>query len=493
MKTTNNPIAAARRVAVPLIALETSDPAAAILATVAALNGRLASVPVGEWDCINGLRNVAGNNAPGLPNADPNAPLDMVLKALADARPEKALVFIHNAHRFVNNDTVIQGLWNLRDAWKSVGATCILLCPGIKLPQELINDIVVIPEVLPSKEELSEVLARVGEDAQLKPIEAKTREKILSTVLGIPAFAAEQSLAMSCNLEERVIEMPSLRLNRRGYISQLPGVDVREDAITFADIAGYDVIKGYIRQKCNGKRPPGIIVWCDEIEKALAGASSDSSGVTQDQLGAILTWMQDKLNQDRLSAVLLVGFPGTGKSAISMATRNEAQCECIRLDMGGLKSKYVGDSEQSIRRVLKTVDAMSGGHILLLSTANSVAGLPSPFVSRHAMGTYMFDLPTKAEGEQLWKLKRAKYGITAKEANPPSIGWTGREIQQTCFTADDLGITLLEASKKIAPFVATGASEIEQLRKLASGRYLSASVEGLYQYNPPVTTGRKIG
>jgi SpoVK/Ycf46/Vps4 family AAA+-type ATPase len=41
------------------------------------------------------------------------------------------------------------------------------------------------------------------------------------------------------------------------------------------------------------------VVWCDEIEKALQGATSGSAdgGVSADTLGTFLTWMQEKTSQ----------------------------------------------------------------------------------------------------------------------------------------------------------------------------------------------------
>jgi hypothetical protein len=306
----------------------------------------------------------------------------------------------------------------------------------------------------------------------------------------LSAFAAEQALALSITKDG--VDLETLLGHRRSFVSKTGGLEIRTDKITFDDIAGYSNVKRALTRKINGKRPPGITLWLEELEKAFAGSGSDTSGVSQDQVGTLLTWFQDKLNADQMSAMLLVGFPGTSKSAIAMATHNEAKSECVRLDVGALKGSLVGESERKIRQALKTIDAICQGHILCIGTCNSIANIPSAFVSRFAFGTYFFDLPDADENRAIWDLKRLKYEISADEENPPSEGWTGREISQCCFLANDLNIPLKEAAQYIAPFCKSGKQEIETLRKQAIGRWISASEPGLYKNPDAQSSGRKI-
>lgn len=492
-----------REAGVPLAVISTADPMATMRACIKTLGKKDEQPPVAVWDIVRGLVGVNDQGGEMCGDISPDGPIQsgnptecLSLLYRLDKKYNDAIIFFSNADKFIENEGVLQGVWNLRDMFASKHCTLILLCPSITLPPALKQDIIVIDEPLPDAEELEAIAKSVVEDAEIG-IDKLNGDlpAVVDTMRGLSAFAAGQCLAMS--ITKQGIDLKALMKLKRSYISQLPGVEVREDKIAFNDIAGYDNVKIMLRRKIEGKRPPRLVLWLDELEKAFAGSVGDLSGTTQDQVGTILTWMQDRLNEDRLSAMMLVGFPGTGKSAISMAVKNEANCECLRLDMGGMKDSLVGGSEKRIRAVLKTVDAMSGGHILVVATCNSVKNLPSPLMSRFAFGTYFFDLPTREEGDVLWKLKRKKYAIESNEANPPSEGWTGREVQQCCFLANDLNIPLSEAAKYITPFCATGIQEMESLRAQANNRFLSASTPGFYKSKAATTqeqapTGRRM-
>ena len=54
---------------------------------------------------------------------------------------------------------------------------------------------------------------------------------------------------------------------------------------------------------------------------------------------------------------LLLGMPGCGKSMIAKATAKEFDCPLIKLDMGRLLGKYVGDSEHNLQIALDVVDS----------------------------------------------------------------------------------------------------------------------------------------
>ena len=51
-----------------------------------------------------------------------------------------------------------------------------------------------------------------------------------------------------------------------------------------------------------------------------------------------------------------------------------------------------------------------------------------------------------------------------------------------------LGIPLIEAANYIVPLTKSSAETVRQLRESSSGKYLSASYDGLYTYNGEAET-----
>ena len=62
---------------------------------------------------------------------------------------------------------------------------------------------------------------------------------------------------------------------------------------------------------------------------------------------------------EKPKGVLLLGVPGTGKSAFAKALGNETGRPTLSLDVGAMMGSLVGQTEQNVRRALKTIDAMA--------------------------------------------------------------------------------------------------------------------------------------
>lgn len=486
-----------RRAGVPLVLLETFDAAQSIKSAILSIGEKGGETNFIEHDVVRGL---VGSvlSIPGQMLAkeiSPNGALDSgnpfeALSLLAKFSPQNSVIFIHSAHDILSQGPLCQAVWNLRDLFKASRSILVLLTPGCKVPELLKYDVVTYMENPPSDKEIEQIIDSICNDAGLVQ-DVESKRLATNALKGLlTTFSVEQATALS--IQKTGLDLQALVNQRRAIISKTDGIEIREDKTTFTEIAGYQPIKTRISRKIKGKKPPTLILWLDEVREAFAGSQGDTSGVTQDQVGVLQTWIQDRLNEGRFFGLFAVGFPGTSKSMLAASLRNEANCECIRLDLGAMKGSLVGESERKIRAVLKTIDALTSGNILAIATCNGLKGIPSPFISRFTGGTYFFDLPSPEENSALWNIKRAKFSIPDTDLEPESTGWTGREIHQCCASAEELGISLLEASRDIAPFCKSNRSEIEELRAQAAGKWLSASSSGLY-VQPSVATGRKIG
>ncbi len=482
----------ARMVGVPIVAIATPDPAATVQ-TVCRLVSDQANVVdaqgfVIEWDVLRGLSGIGETarsevmalaaNGYDETIGNPVACLQKITKL-----PAGVVVCLHLANRWFADASLapsfIQGIWNLRDAFKTNHRCLILLGSSISLPAELQGDVLTIDEPLPDEAALGTIVTKLHEAAE---VQAKPEQvaKAVQAVRGLPAFAAEQVTALS--LRKNGLDLSALWKRKVQQIEQTPGLKVYHGHDSFDQIGGVSVVKEFLRRLIAGKRRPNVVVFIDEIEKMLGGARGDTSGVSLDQLGTLLSYMQDHES----AGLIFIGPPGAAKSAVAKATGAEAAVLTIQLDTGAAKGSLVGQSEGAIRQALKVITAVGGNQSLWIATCNSITDLPPELRRRFTLGTWFFDLPDAAERAAIWEIYTTSFAVgldTRKkktEPLPADEGWTGAEIKQCCDLAHRLGCTLAEAAAFVVPVSRSAADSIEKLRTQASGRFLSASTRGVY-------------
>jgi hypothetical protein len=165
------------------------------------------------------------------------------------------------------------------------------------------------------------------------------------------------------------------------------------------------------------------VVWLDEIEKSLQGATSGSAdgGTSSDQLGAILSWMQER-----------------------------------------------------------------SGEAFVITTANDVEGLPPELLRKGRFDDVWFvDLPNEQERglvleATLRSFGRSTDGIDVRAVSRACVGFTGAEIAAlvpdamfVAFADDERGIIttdLITAAESVVPLSKTAAEKITRLREWAKGR-----------------------
>lgn len=504
-----NPFKAIRNAAVPLCAIETADPAHTIQQCLLTLNGKIALTPLAQWDILNGL--TALTNANGKPFNEVSASFvesicgttpaaeiaaSDYLRILQRDQTKGAVIFWHNAQLLINELPILQGFWNLRDSFKRRGATLVMLAPQLTLPAALKQDVVIIAEPLPDAAQLAKIIDGTVKDAgeslnaaALQDIESK-KPHYVDTLRGLSGFAAEQVTAMSMN--KSGIDGEGLWQRKKKMIEQTPGLSVWQGGESFDDLGGLENLKGFLTSVLtSGKTPVRAIGFIDEIEKGLAGSGGDTSGTSQDQLQVFLKVMQD-LN---IPGIILLGPAGTGKSAIAKAAGTVANAPVIAIDTGAMKGSLVGESEGRIRAAMDVFAAVSQGKGLFIATCNKISSLPPELRRRFTLGTFFVDLPNVEERKKIWSVWLKRFEVSGDAIGFNDDGWTGAEVKACCEVSFRTGLSIPEASKFIVPVMKSAPEQVNNLRDLAHGRFISASLPGTYDKNAKTgtqDTGRKF-
>jgi hypothetical protein len=487
----------ARCAAVPVVILSTPDQFATQARIVA--NSKFMETAEKDdetiacsWDASRGL---VGINAAGIEFAKRHQNLlndgypDLAVTELSAPEYKNLILFIHNAHRFLCKDggdtKFIQSVCNARDSFKTKSSMLFLMGPQMTTPIEIKNDAMVVDESLPSRQEIRDMAISLADNVGLTLTDEQLDDAV-AAVRGLSRFAAEQLISMNLSSKAGGIRSRELWEMKRKQVEQCPAISIDETGVHPDQLAGIDAVMKFGKQLADARSINGVI-FIDEIEKDLAGAMGDTSGVSQDALKVVLETMQD-MNQ---TGLLFVGGGGTGKSACAKSIAKYRNKPTIKLDFGAAKGPHVGDSQAMIREAIKTALAVTDGNALWVATCNKLAALPPELKRRFKLGTWYFEIPDDKGRKDLWKLKIAKeyrvgdqaFKVSPEnsESLPPSEGWTGAEIESCCELSATTGLPLTDVSSYIVPISISDAPSIAALRQQADGRWLSSRTGGVYK------------
>lgn len=477
---------------VPIVCAETLDPAATIRNVKNIFEDN--EVPILSWNICGGVEALNDKGADKLqqmllnfidpetkepPNPAALTNPSEMLTMFSEIAPD-TIFFIHNAHRYIGMDdtsqaSVGQAIWNLRDKFKKNGRTLVLLSPPPAiLPNELIQDVMVLEDALPTPPELERIVQKMHTLAKLEMPAPAILTRSTELVRGMSAFAAEQNLAVA--MTEKGLDMATLFERQRKTIELVPGLSVYKGKETFNDVLGIPIIKAFLKKLFSGRNAPTLPIFLDEIEKMFAGIKGDTSGTSQQQHQEFLRAMQ---NWEWLG-ILLVGHPGCSKSYLVKAVAGEFGLPMIEMNVGAMQDKYVGESGAQTRLALTTCNSM--GRPIVFATSNDLDRLPSELKRRFQLGTWFFDLPNNEEQQQVANYYIKKYGLSGVFPSVP--GWTQAEIKTCCDLAWRLDVSPMEAMDYVVPICKSDPSRIKELQQRAHMRFNSASYAGPYKFKP---------
>jgi SpoVK/Ycf46/Vps4 family AAA+-type ATPase len=432
--------------------------------------------PLAVWDVDRGLQ-VNGQAAEN--TGDPVAAI-RAMNALAT--PEgSAILVLPNFHRFVSGAEVVQALAHQVHQGKQNRTFIVILSPVVQIPVELERQFVVVEHDLPDRSQLEEIARGIATEPGEMPPDADLA-RLLDAAAGLSRFEAEGAFSLSLVRHGRLEpdstwELKTQALKKSGLLTLHRGGE------RFDDLGGLDAMKSFCKRALR-PRPAGEPV--------------------------------------RPRGILLLGVPGTGKSAFAKGLGNEVGRPTLHLDVGALMGSLVGQTEANVRQALRIADAMSPAilfcdevekalsgvassgqtdsgvsarlfgsfltwlndhesDVFFIATCNDISKLPHEFSRAERFdGIFFLDLPDKAEKEAIWRIYFKKFGIREDQVRPDDADWTGAEIRSCCRLARLLEVSLEEAGWNVVPVAVTAAESVERLRAWAAGRCLSANEPGVY-------------
>jgi hypothetical protein len=433
---------------------------------------------VAVWDVANGLRvpGTANNPRPETAAGDPVAAL-RALAALAEPNGT-SLLLLPNFHRFLLNPEVVQTAFTQLVVGKKQRTFLIVLAPVVQIPVELEKLFVVIDHALPNRDQLERIARELTTEEPDDMPRGQDLERVLDAAAGLTRYEAEASFALSLTRHnairpDSVWELKAQALKKNNLLTLHRGGE------TFADLGGLANLKDFCRRalqpgksvKARGALLLGVSGAGKSCFAKALGNETGRPTLLLD-IGALYGSLVGSTEANVRQAL---------RVADAMAPCI-LYCDEIEKSLAGVGGQGDSGVSTRLFGTVLTWLAEHQSDVFFIATANDVSKLPAEFTRAERMDALFFlDLPCPNEKRLIWQMYRRQFGIPEAHVQPADADWTGAEIRACCRLAALLDLPLAEAAAQVVPVAVTAAESVEKLRSWATGRCLSASTAGIYQ------------
>lgn len=206
--------------------------------------------------------------------------------------------------------------------------TVIISDYGLNMPARLMPYVSILNIDIPSEAEINKL---IDEHLQVNDFDSSNftsqdRAALMPSLKGLTSFEIDRVLDMAISRngtlgsedKEMILQQKKAQVQKSGLVEL---VDVKE---SLDDIGGLENLKKYLRDK-------------SIIMANLPAAHSNYIATPK--------------------GVFIVGMPGCGKSLCAKAAAAQFGCPLLKLDMGCMMGKYVGQSESNLRKAIKIAEA----------------------------------------------------------------------------------------------------------------------------------------
>lgn len=360
---------------------------------------------------------------------------------------ERTILVIKDAHMVLENPQVIALLKEISNKISAGCDSCIILvAPIIKIPIELEKYITILENDYQSYDDICGVIREFVRENDLPELNEKLLEDLAMAFKGLSEFEISKLLALAVAEDGEltrkdlslIFEQKKQMILKSGILEMIPLKEKIED------IGGLENLKTWLKRKATVIK---------NIKKA------ENFGV------------------DMPKGVMIAGVPGCGKSLCAKAAASLFEVPILRLDVGKLMGKYLGESESNLRKAINLAEAISPCVLWVDELEKAFAGMGSD--GGHEVTTRLF-------GSFLtWMQEKTSTTFVVATANdvtklPPELLRKGRfdEIFFVGLPKDDERRKIFEIhiAKRRKQDVCT--VDISKLVSLTNG-YSGADIEGV--------------
>ena len=476
----------------PILYLNTFEEGKAREAILSTFAGNLGRTTILEWDGTDRICDICtGEVRYDTTNYSLANVLDDRISVQNSAAGHQVMI-LKNIDTFMDDPAVMARLKKMAERIRNglLDATIVILSPILRIPKEIEKYITVIEMDYLTDSEIQDVIRNLAK-ANGKAIPERLIKEYANAFKGLSEFEIQNimQLILSQNEELTKSQINLVFEQKQQMIKKAGILEMISPKVSLDDIGGLENLKDWLRQK----------------EKVL----SDMEGAKA-------------FGVDMPKGVLIAGIPGCGKSITAKAAAKLFNIPLLRLDMGRLLGKYVGESEANMRKAIELAEAISpcvlwvdelekafagiGGEgsgaevttrlfgsfltwlqeketpVFVVATANDVTSLPPELLRKGRFDEIFYvGLPDRDEQRKIFEIhikKRRPEDLPsiqidqllgrAKGCSGADIEGIVRESVERAFAAGKQELTtndLLEAIKNTHPLSEIMKDTIEKMQK----------------------------
>jgi hypothetical protein len=220
---------------------------------------------------------------------------------------------------------------------RKVPGCVILLSPRPVIPPELVKEIQLVDYPLPTLEQLDKAFQDEIPEMEERyttgcvALEAEGRRMLMQALCGLTYEEAENVVAKALVNGHGIVPGDiAMALKEKQQIIRKDGtLEYFESQVGLEDVGGLE----------------RLTAWLKVRRRAFGGEK--------------LSYMGQEIELPEPRGVLLIGVPGGGKSLVCKAIASDWRLPLLRMDIGRIFGRYVGESEENIRRAIKVAESVS--------------------------------------------------------------------------------------------------------------------------------------
>lgn len=419
-----------------------------------------------------------------------------------DGYDHSVFIVLKDVHTQLDNPEIVSLLKYIaeRNLYNECyNASIFIVASKFCIPEELEDLITVFDLPLPTVSEIKNIMIKFTKDLDIQVLEDVLSEIALS-FKGLNEFQIKQILnlayqdggVLDFDDKQLILSQKEQLIKKAGLLEMIP---VHE---TIDDIGGLENLKEWLYKK-----------ECifNQLDKAT------------------------KFGVDIPKGIMIVGMPGCGKSLAAKATAKLFEIPLVRLDVGRLLGKYIGESEENMRKALRLSEAISpcvlwideiekafsgvggsgGGSdvttrlfgqfltwmqekentVFIVATANNISRIPPEFLRKGRFDELFYvDFPNDEERRKIIEIHLKKRNKWNKELDIISLvkltgGYNGADLEdivkdaiENCFIEGRVQLTtedLKLAQKNIKSISSTLKERIQEIKKAVENMDLKSA------------------